>query len=238
MKKLTRIALAATAIFATQLASASVVGVFGSNSNTSIVSFLNSNGHTATNYSSSITTANLAGLDVAILLRTNGNSFLDSFVQNGGTLITEWTGADWAVNTLDYFGAAISGGGAVATGTAITVTTNGIALGLNTGLSNPWADGGRTEFFRNFSNIGSADVLATRSNGIAAVIGGSVGSGYAVINGMDWADSFSTQASNSGQFLLNMINIQGHSVPEPSAFLLMALGLLGLGLTHRLKSKS
>ena len=238
MKNLIRVILAATAILTTQLTSASIVGVFGNNSNTSIVSFLNSNGHTATNYSSNITAANLLGLDVAILLRASGNSDLDNFVQNGGTLITEWTGADWAVNTFDYFGAAISGGGLIGTGTQITVTTDGIALGLNTGLTNPWANGVGTEFFRFFSNTGSADVLATRPNGIAAVIGGTVGSGYAMINGMDWADSFSTGASNSGKFLLNMINVQGNSVPEPSAFLLVALGLFGLRFTRQNKLNS
>ena len=74
MKNLIRVILAATAILTTQLTSASIVGVFGNNSNTSIVSFLNSNGHTATNYSSNITAANLLGLDVAILLRASGNS--------------------------------------------------------------------------------------------------------------------------------------------------------------------
>ena len=222
-----------------QSASAAVISVFGGNSNTEITSFLNSNGHTAAAYGGAITAANLSGVDVAILLRASGNADLDAFVQNGGILITEWSGADWALTAQNYFGASVSGGGFIGTNTLQLVSSAGIAMGLTTGLSNPWADGPRTEYSYFISNAGSASELLTYNGGNISMIGGAVGQGYVFANGLDWADSFGSGAHNSGQMLLNMINADfdgGQSpdpIPEPSLFFLSLLGMVGIAMRRR-----
>lgn len=222
-----------------QSASAAIISVFGSNSSTQITSFLNSNGHTAAAYGGAIGAANLAGVDVAILIRTSGNADLNAFVQNGGILITEWSGADWALNSQNYFGASISGGGVIGTNTPQLVSSAGIAMGLTAGLSNPWADTVRTEFSRFITNAGTASELLTYSGGNISMVGGAVGQGYVFANGLDWADSFGTGAHNSGQMLLNMIsaNFDGGQtpdpVPEPSLFLLTLLGVVGIAMRRR-----
>jgi hypothetical protein len=195
-----------------------------------ISAHLNLNGHTATNFGAgAITAANLAGLDVVILLRTAGNADLTAWVNAGGLLITEWDSADWAANTSGMLDATISGGGFVANPDLVTFTAAGLAAGLGTGLTNPYSDQGRTDFFRNVTSPGTMDLLATRSGGEEAILGDNVGSGYVLLNVYDWADWTETPITleRSKQLLLNMVGFQFDGgpgeVPEPFSFVVWTL---------------
>lgn len=219
-------------------ANASIVAVFGGNSNISVVSFLNANGHTATDYGfGAPTAAQLAGADAVIALRADGNADVQAFVLGGGLLITEWMGAEWALDTANLLNANGGSNSFIGTNTLVTHTAAGLALGLGAGLPNPYADGARTEFQWTLSDIGAGvDILATIPGDIAAIIGGFAGSGYALINSLDWADSFPADGSVSGTWLLNALNLapqQNHQVPVPVPLALISIGLVGLGLVRR-----
>lgn len=208
--------------------------MFGNNSNSNITSFLNANGHVATNLGGAAPTAGqLAGVDAVVMMRTTGNASLQNWVLGGGLLITEWSSSVWALNTVGLLAATDSGGGVVGSNSTSTHTAEGLALGLGTGLSNPYADFVRTEFARNFSSLGiGTDVLAERSAGQDVIIGGSSGAGYTLVNGWDWGDSFSASNSVSGRWLLNALNVapNGNSVPEPGSLVLVGAALLALRL--------
>lgn len=238
---LKKIALIAASLFVTATAQADVIAVYGSNQNANVVSFLNSNGHTATNYGSAApTAAQLAGADAVINLRGTGNADVQNFVINGGLLITEWRGAEWALDTANLLDADGGSNLFIGTNTPITHTAAGLALGLGNGLANPFADGVRTEFQWTLSNIGAgADILATRPGDIATIIGGIAGSGYALINALDWADGFPSGGSTSGTWLLNALNIEigERRVPVVNTVALLGLGLVGLGLSRRRHKK-
>jgi len=200
--------MAALLIFMSGAAFAANIGLYGSNSNTDIASLLTSNGHTVTNFGGiAPTPAELSGLDVLILLRTPGNTDIANFVAGGGLLITEWDASEWALNTANLLDADDTGGGMIGTGTLVSFTAAGSALAQ--GVSNPYSDGGSTEFFRDFANIGpSVSILATRPGNIPAIIGGQSGSGSVLIIGYDWADGFDEANADSEQLILNAVNFQ------------------------------
>jgi hypothetical protein len=213
-------------------ARADMVAVIGGNSNATITSFLNANGHTATNFGNAVPVS-LAGFDAVVLLRTPGNATVQNFVLGGGLLITEWDASAWALNTANLINADDGGGaGFIGTGTLVTFTAAGVNAGLSAGLGASYSDGPRTEFFRNLINIGAGvDILATRPGNNPAIIGGSSGAGATLIIGYDWADSFPAGTSASGTLLLNALNYNPGGVavvPEPSTLLLGALGAMGL----------
>ncbi len=200
-----------------------------------VVNFLQSSGHSVTDNGSTIPDAgDLSGVDVAILLRSTGNNDVENWVQAGGCLITEWTGADWALNSGNLLDAGVSGGGIVGTDTPVTVTADGIAAGLADGITNPYSAGPASEFFRNFTGIGpSVSIMATRPTDVPAILGGPSGGGLVLANGIDWADVGFNGADNR-QLLLNSVeNFCGGArrAPEPVPGL-SSLGLAALvGLT-------
>ena len=154
----------------------------------------------------------------------------------GGLLITEWEGADWAINTENLLNANISGGGFKATNSAVTFTPAGDFLAQ--GIGNSYSANGATEFFRDFSFIGpEVDILATRPGGEAAIVGGAAGQGYVLAIAYDWGDGGGIGSSpGTNQLILNALNAprNGQSpVPEPSSILLLSIGLIALGYSRK-----
>ena len=223
MKKLlasvAMVGLAATAT----AANAETVMLKGSNSNSAIATFLQSNGYTVVANSNDYT-----GVDAVILLRSSGDASLTDFVNSGGLLITEWSGADWAMSSL--LGGFVSGGGFVGTGTEVSFSADGLALGLGANVGTSYTASIGSQFFRNFGGLGSGSVLATRPGDIAAIVGGSAGSGYVVANGIDWADTFGSTGAANGQVLLNSLGLRMSSaVPEPATWMMLLLGFFAIG---------
>ena len=219
-------------------ANAIVIGVGGLNSTSSIVSFLNANGHTATNLGSSL--SNTAGaydfFDVVVLTRGTGTSELRDWIFGGGALVTEWN-ATWALNTANLLNATDSGHPPSRASDPVSITSDGLALNLGVGMSNPYLDPGSTDHYRYLTGLGTGvDILAEwSSDATPLIIGGKTGLGYSLINTLDWADGF-TSNTQSSQMLLNMVstaNAQVSAVPEPSIVWLLASGLALIGFTRR-----
>jgi PEP-CTERM motif len=229
-------------VLPSQFAQAANIGLLGTNSNTDLTSFLTSNGNTVVDLNA---TPNFTGLDTVILLRNSPtgavSTDLRNFVLNGGRLITEFTGADWALDDTagNLLNADVTGGATLLSNTLVTFTQAGIDAGLATGVNNPYGDGTRTQAFRTIpiSNIGNGvDVLATKpSSNPAAIIGGASGLGSTLVIAYDWADTFGSANSDTQNLILNALNYTAStpSVPEPAS----VLGILAFGLTGLMASR-
>ncbi|MEO1307925.1 MAG: VPLPA-CTERM sorting domain-containing protein [Pseudomonadota bacterium] len=235
----TFIAIATLTISVATSAGAATVGTIGSSFAND---FLNANGHTASTVSS--TAAELADLDTVILHRGGtGNQDLIDFVAAGGLLITEWSSSAWVLNTASLLDATDAGGGFVQTGTVISFTDAGLATDLDELTGPSFSSVGATEFFRDFTNIGSSvDILATRPGDEATILGGSFGLGSVLILGYDWQDQGYSGVADNGneQLLLQAVTYSASDIPAPvplpaSAILLMsAVG--GTAFMRRRKS--
>jgi len=201
-----------------QVSKAMNVAIIGSNGNANIVTYLTNNGFTATDFGTTLpSAATLASYQAVVLLRYAGNSDLSAWVTNGGLLITEWDAAEWAINTAHLLNATATSAGNVGGGTPITFSGSTLGVKLNTGLPNPYSDGGATEYFYNFTSIGGGvETLGTRPTNLPAIIGGAYGSGYTFVIGYDWADGFPATSSNSGTLLKNALNSGATGVQIPA----------------------
>eukprot|EP01114_Cavostelium_apophysatum_P008246 TRINITY_DN20604_c0_g1_i1.p2 TRINITY_DN20604_c0_g1~~TRINITY_DN20604_c0_g1_i1.p2 ORF type:complete len:237 (+),score=21.44 TRINITY_DN20604_c0_g1_i1:29-739(+) len=235
MSKMKKCLIAASLLCAglvsTGSASAGVIRLFGSNSNAAITTFLTSKGHTVSTLTS-LTAANLTGVDAVILLRTTGNAALTSFVNNGGMLITEYTAATYG---MGLFGGTVTSSGYVGS-SAITFTAAGTTGGLAAGVGTNYSAAGATEYFNQIGAIGSATQLATYGNNKTAIAGGKVGAGYVYVNAYDWADGFPSAGGATATLILNELKNRG-TIPEPTSIALFSLAFAGLAAARRRTAK-
>lgn len=224
MKFTSKLLFALLSISAVANANAASVGVVGGYPSVSTLSGLSSLGHTITSVDS-LNSSSLAGLDAVILGRNNtGNEALANFVYGGGTLITEWSAANYGMSLLG--GSASDNYGNYYTNDPIVFTTAGLSAGLGVGLGASYSDTQATEFFQTITSVGSGIVYGNRTynGGGAAIVGGAYGSGMVWVNGYDWGDSPTTATFT---LLNNELNVAAVPEPETYAMLLVGLGLMG-----------
>ncbi|MDM7861112.1 PEP-CTERM sorting domain-containing protein [Alteromonas sp. ASW11-36] len=219
---------------------AALIGVWGGNFS-SFQTLINGTGNSAVALNSSSTAADLAAVDQVWLIRTSGNATLLNYVSNGGVLITEWSAAEWAVDTVSMLNADVASISYQGNAVPVTFTQAGLDLGFGNATGNPYSNGGATSFFQSFTNIGNGvDIIATIAGGFNVGVSGAFGAGRVTALGWDWQDLTDSGASSviNGLFFTDIINSsvrQAADVSEPASVALLALALVGFSMRRKRK---
>ena len=124
-------------------ANAALIGLWGGSQ---LSDEITDSGNSFVTVSASSSLADLQALDQVWLIRSNGDQDLIDYVFGGGTLVTEWDAATWALNTASLLDATDSYG-CGGCRDDVTFTAQGVGLGFGTNLPNPYFNGPATEFF-------------------------------------------------------------------------------------------
>jgi hypothetical protein len=186
---------------------AGLVGVWGNDAGR-WDNYISSNGMDAINVNSSTSLAVLDTLDQVWLIRSDGNSNLKSYVENGGTVVTEWSGSSWARSEGLVSANLVSAG--MASIRSVTFNQAGLDLGMGNRTGNPHINGSGTEYYRVFNNLGgTTSAIATLSNGNVVGLHSTYEQGQVVILGWDWKDG--TNATTA-KFARDMTDIPAASI--------------------------
>ena len=211
-------------------ANAANIGVWGGDFST-WSGYITASGNTAFQIDENTNSAAYGFFDQVWLIRQDGNQDVIDYVDNGGTLVTEWSAGGWAVDAsmLDASSTLL---GSIGTDTEVTFTTAGIASGLGASTGNPYSNGLATEFFYSFSDLGNGVYdLAQIDGGHTVGIGGAYGNGTVVALGWDWSDSSYAHNPVTQQLVNDIVEVS--IVPIPAAVWLFGSALAGLGWMRR-----
>ncbi|MEX2185332.1 MAG: lamin tail domain-containing protein, partial [Pirellulales bacterium] len=201
-----------------------VIGNNDGSRRSGVTTFLQSEGFAVSQFATP--PASFDEFTTVILLRqfdvpgtTAGTPALADWVRSGGRVITEWNASEWALNVEHLLDADdVLGpdfGGVSLPSSFVTFSQSGVQKGLADGIGSAYSDPGRTDFFRNFGNLGgSVDVLATRPNAEPAILGGTAGVGSVLVIGYDWSDNFASSSASTKQLLRNAI--QARPISDPT----------------------
>ena len=189
------------------------IALYGdSRSRADIASFLEKNGHTIVYQNKHAPdSATLSKADIVISTRhteSEGNAAISDFVRQGGLLITEWNASNWALGTARLIDASVTGQTDFPTDSPINLTDTALQYGMgDNGIGPAYRDGLRTRVTSGVGHLGKGvEVFATLPNGDPAIIGGTTGNGYTLVNTLNWGDYFSIGKNTTGLWLLNIIN--------------------------------
>lgn len=201
------------------------IAVYGSGVTSAIASFLNGAGYFATVVTDSqILAGNLSNYRVLVMahntstLATGIRAAIETFVQGGGGLVTEWCSSTLLFSGVgpnpyyvqtpqwNWFSGTIGNGNYVATNTPIDIVETSHSLAL--GLPDPFTGGSATEFFYTVANHNSQQLTTvaqfTGHGGTwPALMTGKFGRGQVVLHLFDSGDDVTTAAIR--QLWLNSI---------------------------------
>jgi hypothetical protein len=210
--------------------------------------YISSNGMNAVSVDSNTSLAELDALDQVWLLRDSGNSNLKSYVENGGTLVTEWSGSSWA-RSAGLVSANLVSAGSLGIKT-ITFNQEGLDLGLGNRTGNPHSNSGGTQYFRKFNNLGSTTAaIATLNDGSVVGLHSTYEKGQVVVLGWDWQDENTAKTADFARDItdipdaaiaFNIANIANSAnnaanvnVASPMAVAMFGFALAGIGFLRK-----